>query len=210
MPRKLLTGVTLLILATVSGWEGESSIARAGLVTYESAPGVDTAFGLFILPHGDSIYVQNQPVILHISYDTTGPMNLDIWIAVNYAYFGVSDPNGEFWWDGNALSFIADVMDSYGDDNNFVVTFPHAGALLTPGVLPDSLNPLVDVPAEFSGTGGDSSASEFWSIESTEGTPEPSSLVMLALGIVAIAAARAGRSRRRFDRVQDVEGRPPA
>ena len=96
------------------------------------------------------------------------------------------------------MTFDPESTDLEGFSSSLTVTFPDADAMLTPGVMPKSLDPLEGFAAPFSGENEVPSAYFGGNAIVASALPELSSIVTPAIGLLGLAAAQAYRSRRRI------------
>jgi hypothetical protein len=208
MIRKTMTCLALLLLATISGWGDGLSTASAGLVTYnaEGSGGADGSFS-------DTGFFQfNGTALVSLSYEydssipgitTGGTTTFDVptlYMSVSFPdnLGGIvamtSEGNGTITWNGKSLDFFTSDSGVESPPRWLDLSFPSAGNL-TPGQLPQSLDALGGSPGVFLGYVQAYPEGEF----SVAGyvSPEPSSILILGLGITGAAGAWVLRRRSR-------------
>ncbi len=183
----------------------------AGLVTYQSDHG--TASGYYIGPRGDNeTYFSNRPTTISISYEfdpdsipiihagitTYSVASLKISTSTPGISIRSQGPESTISWNGDDLEFHG-VEGSVTSSLYVTIDAIFPMAPLTVGELPSSLALLHGIHGYFEahrdgGVGyGGSSGIVYGSFVSS---PEPSSVVMMALGIIGLTVL-AKRSRHR-------------
>jgi hypothetical protein len=182
----------------VTAWGFGSPAAFADWVTWTSPPGVFTGSGWVFdryTPGGQDFV--SGPGTVDISYDTTGP-GVSIGMSAGSVFLNAYDPNGTVGWGTDFLSLTAQDFD-YTNDVYITISLEFYGLSYVPGqYAPDSLDGLTFLGG--SGWGASDWPSTPAEIQVT-GIPEPPSLLLLAFGLLGLAAVRCGRRSQRRERV---------
>jgi hypothetical protein len=167
------------------------SSSHAGMVTYKSTWGVATGYAAYEA----FTFFDKQYANMSISYNSDDPvstMRLNVNVP-GYIRFAADDPNGSITWDGNTVTFhdtsgIGLFLE--GPIAEISVSFD-GSSLPMNNLVPTSLDGLVGVMGVFSAKSqasilfhGPSGTASGQVISSSN--PEPSPLLMLAMGIAGI------------------------